>query len=637
VPQYINRRNHDLVLSGPNGDKVTIKRGSKVRLPDFYDRYVRAGYLESVDKTVPVKPKAASKRPTAKAKRQTSSGPVKRKIIRDAKKKRRQKGHTIIRKNAQKNKLTQQPTSRNPGRTRRFLGRSRANGVSEELQKSIDGIHYPISNNIGIGILSYNRPASLKRLINSIRGNTNLNRTTIFISDDGSDNKELLPYLDELENSGKFVVLKNEKQLGIAGNSNRLLKCLQRFKNKLLLNDDVQVLSPGWDSFYFKAMKDTGFHHFCQRTPGVYGAKPGVVQKIKGISVSKVTERPHGAVMAMDQEAFDTVGFFDETYGIYGVEHVDWSDRVVQSKVQPSGYYDVVGSNKFFKIHKEESAVQNRVQHLRKARNTQKAQGKRPNRIEATSASDVPSISYIVPFRDQNRTDAILTVINNIRGQLYPNIEIVAVEQDAAEKLSLSKLGPAVKVHIGVKGNKDFNKSKAFNAGVATCSHSKMILHDADTMALADYTSKVSESLDINESAFLGGKVLYTSRQSADKVMANKQVDKNTVCERAVDYFEGGSVGILKSAYWKVGGFNEEFWGYGCEDCDFYARISNATRFLESRDEPFLHLWHPRTKGWKLKHDKNKEIEKHLKSLTIEIRIKKLRDHLGKTKYGQYL
>ena len=61
----------------------------------------------------------------------------------------------------------------------------------------------------------------------------------------------------------------------------------------------------------------------------------------------------------IDTLAEKIVGYFDENFGKYGMEHVDWSHRVSMSKIQPAGYHDVDGSELFFKICNHESAVTN--------------------------------------------------------------------------------------------------------------------------------------------------------------------------------------------------------------------------------------------------------------------------------------
>jgi len=111
-------------------------------------------------------------------------------------------------------------------------------------------------------------------------------------------------------------------------------------------------------------------------------------------------------------------------------------------------------------------------------------------------------------------------------------------------------------------------------------------------------------------------------------------VDNNVKCERVVGYYEGGSLACTKTAFWKVGGFNEDFWGYGCEDCDFYARLSQGSRWKEDRVFDFLHLWHSRVGGWNLHHEENKRLEGGLKRKPAQERILLQRAQLQKLGYG---
>jgi predicted glycosyltransferase involved in capsule biosynthesis len=113
---------------------------------------------------------------------------------------------------------------------------------------------------------------------------------------------------------------------------------------------------------------------------------------------------------------------------------------------------------------------------------------------------------------------------------------------------------------------------------------------------------------------------VYTDKASTDRINSSGEVS-DPVFERVVGYYEGGSLACTKDAYWKVGGFNEDFWGYGCEDCDFYERMSGGSKYLDNRTYNLLHLHHGRSEGWYQHHDQNKAIHDKLKELTIRQRI----------------
>ncbi len=586
MPRYVNKQPFDVYLPGPSGEKIRIKRNQTITLPDFFDKYVSRGYLRRLD-TVNVKEKPG----------------------------------VNLRKQLRQTKVT---------RTKQVVGRAAAIDVQPEFSKLIDVNKYPISNGIGVGIMSFNRRHSLERLINSLRKYTDLGQTTVFISDDGSD-PEFKKYLTYIDSIGDIVVLQNQDNIGVAGNSNRLLRCLSRFKHKLILNDDVEILHEGWENFYFDAMEKTGYHHFCHRQPGVYGAEIGVRTQVGQVQLLKTAEKPHGAVMAFDHTAFEKVGYFDEGFGQYGYEHVDWSNRVSRSGLQSTGFFDVEGSNTYFKVHGDLSAVQDRPACLKRAREHQPPADR--IYVSPTLASVVPSITCIIPFRDIGRSKAISLVIDNIRAQKFPCIDIIAVEEDHTSKLTLD--WPIN--HLFVKSNTAFNKSAAFNAAVSVAAHDNLVLHDADMLVQGDYFKMVSRVLSNYESCILASHVYYLDDHYSDLVISKRRVDIRVQCQRRIDYFEGGSLACTKAAYWKVGGFNEEFIGYGCEDTDFYARLSGGSKWLEDRQIGLIHLAHPRTDGWVGFHDKNKATEQNLLKLTVAQRIDMQRASLKSSKYAHLL
>lgn len=224
-----------------------------------------------------------------------------------------------------------------------------------------------VGNDIGVGILSYNRLHCIKRLLQSIYQHTDLNKVKVFVSDESTNQN----VIDWLKSQDKITVFTNQPRCGIARNTNRLLKHLKEFKYSYLLNDDVVVLKDNWVNFYIKAHTDLNrYHHFCYRQPGIYGARDsdGKSNSIGAYNIRTIQSKPHGAVLFFTQSAFNKVGYFDEKFGIYGCEHVDWSNRISKSGIQPIGYHDIQGSNAYFSICNEPSSDANKSQHLSKAR-----------------------------------------------------------------------------------------------------------------------------------------------------------------------------------------------------------------------------------------------------------------------------
>jgi glycosyltransferase involved in cell wall biosynthesis len=481
--------------------------------------------------------------------------------------------------------------------------------------------NYSISDGIGVGILSYNRVISLIRLINSIVRNTDLNKTTIFISDDASNDPKTSQYINTLRNNTRLnmVVLNNDTNLGVAGNSNRLLKCLSRFKYQILLNDDVEVLQKGWESFYFEAMRDTGFNHFIRQQVGVYGGKNGKKIKVGPRDLLRVDSKPQGAVLAFTNEMAVKCGDFDESYGKYGMEHVDWSMKAFELKLQDKGFFDVEGSDRFFKVYSEASSVPDKGGKLASARSL--FESRTPCKVFHANAA-LPEISYVIPYRELARNDSLRTVVNNIRAQKFPVIRIILSEHDTNSKINYGDLHPC-NTHIASETSAlPFNKSKAFNLGVSKSNTDKIILHDADMLIPDGYTVSVSNALDKYEACHLGKSVTYACPNSTDLINKSRAVNRKDLnMDRLVCYYEGGSLACLKQTYWSVGGFNEDFWGYGYEDNDFYHRLKQSSNFLEDRKTNLLHLAHPRSPDFSETYKANSEVYDEVCKMSMSKRI----------------
>jgi GT2 family glycosyltransferase len=608
--EYINPKGHAIQLSSPDKRIIKVPPNTKIVLSDWYMNYCPK-YLRVVriitENKAPLKPKDVKYAPTPipkgkitpgqkhKVKVQNQTGTSKPKTPAAQ----QRVGYKGIK--SQTRKIDKRPVV---GRTLRDNKKL----FISSCQKN----KWTVSNNIGVGILSFNRLKSLQRLISSIRSQTDLKKTTVFVSDESTS----ADVRDWLKKQTDIVVLAGQPRLGVAGNTNRLLRCLSRFQYGILLNDDVEVLQRGWEQFYVTASQKSKYQHFCYHQNGVYGAKRGKpTTTVGGINLLTIKEKPHGAVMFFTNNVFEKVGYFDEKFGMYGIEHVDWSNRISIAGIQPSGFHDVQGSEKYFKIHQDKSVVPQRTKSLQQARETySKINSNSRIYVNASEESKVPSISVVIPIRNIGRQGAAETVIQSIRSQLFPNIEMIIAEQDQKPVFNMKNVKPCRYFFAKNRySGQPFTKAMAFNLGVANAVHQKIILQDADIICPSNYVSKIFTLLNSHNGIHIGAKVLYMNQESSNEIITKKSIDDKKNCERAVGYFEGGSLACTKDAYFRCGGFNEIFEGYGIEDCDFFDRLKYSAKFYNSRSEDFVHLWHGRTPGWNRFHTRNKKIYVQLK------------------------
>jgi glycosyltransferase involved in cell wall biosynthesis len=243
----------------------------------------------------------------------------------------------------------------------------------------------------------------------------------------------------------------------------------------------------------------------------------------------------------------------------------------------------------------------------------------------------VPSIAVIIPIRDIGRSEPIKAVINSIRAQKYADVELILVEQDAISKFNVNSVMPIkYKLVKSMRPDQDFNKSRAFNHGVMMSTNKTIVFHDADILVQADYLKKVAGILESRDGCHIGSRVVYIDRSSTTQLCHSNKMVNTLKCERAVGYFEGGSIACHKSTFFRIGGFNEAYEGYGCEDCDFFERLKKHTNFFNVRSLDFFHLWHDRTPGWKEKHSVNKRLADRIIGLGakdyIDTLVKQLRE-----------
>ena len=679
MPEYYNPWVHTVELVGPSGDRIRIKGKSTKILSDYFDRYVERGHIEhskrnttvvpqnqplpQIQINIPVnnikynsvvreklkhnvlpkqnvnirktnilsQPKTLVDKPQSNKIVEAPSENVQKATKQDFSDKTNAQpvianqtiaaSKGLIRKATTSNvfRTTQRSTN---GQINRIVGKQVDGDINTVYVNNIKSAPYRISNGVAICILSYNRGNSLSRLIESIRKTVDLDQTVVFISDDCSTDAQTIDILNNINKDPKFVVIFNNTNIGVSGNTNRLLRCAKRFEHIFILNDDVEFIKNGWDQFYIQKATQSNIQHACFRQLGVYGAKASDVKSIvlRGVQVETVYQKPHGAMLYLTNKALKICGFFNEEYKRYGMEHIDWSMKPFEFGLQPHGFIDFTGSNEFIIIHKENSSISDKGEWYRRNKDLF-ATRKERFYVEPSPESEVPKVTYLIPCRDFERMASIKTIINGVIGQSFPEIQIILIEQDTQQKIDPNQLQTIDYLFVGDTNNGLFNKSKAFNKGALMAASDCLILHDADMLSRVDYTTVLYNLLKKHEAMHICGKVLYLNVETTNITNSQNRLPSSPVFERMVGYFEGGSLAIRSNTYWQVGAFNEDYCGYGVEDCDFYVRIKSLDTWLCTEEFDLVHLWHSRVPNWDNHHEENKKLGAKLSLLPVEKRI----------------
>jgi hypothetical protein len=212
---------------------------------------------------------------------------------------------------------------------------------------------------------------------------------------------------------------------------------------------------------------------------------------------------------------------------------------------------------------------------------------------EAPAPLGSPEVSFVIGHRGRSRLPQLLTTLRTVAAQAGVAVECVVVEQCHQREIE-GELPPWVRyLHQGVSAGAAYGRAAAFNAGAAAASAQILVLHDNDMLVPERYALEVVagvqrgwEALDLKRFIF------YLDERDSAGLMAGSGLTLREHPGVITQNVHGGSIAITRAAYEAVGGFDEEFVGWGGEDNELWERIETrrATRFGYL---PMIHLWHP--------------------------------------------
>lgn len=242
--------------------------------------------------------------------------------------------------------------------------------------------------------------------------------------------------------------------------------------------------------------------------------------------------------------------------------------------------------------------------------------------------SDTSDISIIIGHRGLERIDLLLTTIKSLAAQREARIECIVVEQDSIIRIQ-SYLPEWVRYIFqrtdGGKGN--YNRSAAFNLGARSAQGGVLLLHDNDMIVPTSYCYDILKLIEegyqaLNTKRF----VFYLSEEDTKRVQTSLESINSSVPLYIVQNLEaGGSMAITKEAYFDIGGMDEDFVGWGGEDNEFWRRCSHLKRWIWGFT-PIIHLWHESQPLKRNTKNENVERARMLENVTIEDRIRVLRE-----------
>jgi hypothetical protein len=176
----------------------------------------------------------------------------------------------------------------------------------------------------------------------------------------------------------------------------------------------------------------------------------------------------------------------------------------------------------------------------------------------------------------KNRTESLLVSINSWI-QFKEISEFLIIDWSSDRELSfLSTLDPRIKI-IRVDGQKYYSVSKALNLAIKNAKSDWIIKMDCDYILNPYYN--FFENYNISNNDFLTG----------------SWRDDNLDGKKGFLQYLNGFIFTFKENLSKIGGYNENFRGYGWEDCDLYLRLANIgvnRLYLNHNDMSIFHIPH---------------------------------------------
>ena len=218
-------------------------------------------------------------------------------------------------------------------------------------------------------------------------------------------------------------------------------------------------------------------------------------------------------------------------------------------------------------------------------------------REDAPDVSSEPAVSFLIGHRGLDRVPHLLATLRSIAGQKDVAVECVVVEQSARAEIE-SKLPRWVRyVHTPTDAERSYCRSATFNAGAATARGPILILHDNDMLVPERYAAEVVSRVRQGWNFVDPKRFIFYVNEDDTRRFFGGGVLRREFATTVAQNLRGGSVAATAPAFFAIGGFDEDFVGWGGEDLEFWERASAYGGACAFGHLPLIHLWHPPQKG----------------------------------------
>lgn len=203
-----------------------------------------------------------------------------------------------------------------------------------------------------------------------------------------------------------------------------------------------------------------------------------------------------------------------------------------------------------------------------------------------------PSFTFIIGYRHkQDRLNNLKRTIDWVNG--FSNVQLILVEQDKHSKISQLNLRCE---HIFVKSNMPYNRSWAFNVGLKYSKSQIVVFGDSDLIMNPDDFINGLKAMSEFEMVSPYSSVVDLTPQETG--LAFEQITKISRPGRGENdnqkiNISGGISIFRKESILKIGGWSEDFIGWGGEDDFQTIKVHNFLKWTELTAKCY-HLYHNR-------------------------------------------
>jgi len=212
--------------------------------------------------------------------------------------------------------------------------------------------------------------------------------------------------------------------------------------------------------------------------------------------------------------------------------------------------------------------------------------------------SSKKTFSVIIGFRNSipDRLRNLIYTIKYYKKHL-PDCTLIVVEQDT--RADLSEVIDKIDKHVYVNtGNDFYSRSLGFNQGFNVSNSDYVILADGDCLLDVNFLNNIHDYYAEFNSLFVIpyiNPVYYLSKEETENFILNNEDNNGSNSHRKTNALTNasGGVGIISSDnFYRVGGFDERFRGWGVEDDAFHNKCIEFNLRSKRLGGEMVHLYH---------------------------------------------